>query len=352
MHKPNKTGIGGTFTAVLAALALAVSACASASDTDDGVVTIARANWDSGYMQAAVYAQLIEELGYEVSDPADNTRDPNGFYPALASGQFDLWANGWFPLHDIYLEGELVTGQSVDLPIEAVGTQVSSGALQGYMIDKATSDASSITSMSSLADSAVAAMFDVNGNGKADLFGCNEGWACKTVIDAHIAEFSWGGNVEQRSGDYSQLIGEDVKKRLDAGQPVLFYAWTPNWTYTAMPPGQDVVWLQSDAMEDDMGTDVVPGLDGCAGGADPCKLGWPVNSIRAVANSDFLDDNAKIKSLLEQVKIPLEDIAAQNAQQAAAMEYSEEQIRADAAKWIADNRSTVDGWLNAANSAG
>ena len=113
----NRSITGRTTTilaAVLAALALVLSACAA---DDDGEVTMARADWDSGYMQAAIYAQLIEELGYEVSDPAENERDPNGFYPALATGPFDLWVNGWFPLHDIYLAGMLVTGQTTDLPI-------------------------------------------------------------------------------------------------------------------------------------------------------------------------------------------------------------------------------------------
>ena len=42
--------------------------------------------------------------------------------------------------------------------------------------------------------------------------------------------------------------------------------------------------------------------------------------------------------------IPLQDIAAQNAKMAAG-DYSEAQITADAAAWIADNRALVDIWL-------
>ena len=237
-----------TLAVVLTAFALVLSACAA--DEDDGTVTMARATWESGHMQAAIYAQLLGELGYTVSDPAASTLDPNGFYPALASGQYDLWANGWFPIHDIYLEGELVTGQSVDLPIEPVGYQVRSGALQGYLIDKATADAMGITSMSQLSNASVASVFDIDGNGLADLIGCNEGWGCNGVIDSHIAELDWGSSVEQKSGDYNQLIA-GVRDRVDAGDPVLFYAWTPNWTYEVLTPGTDVVWLESPAPEDE-----------------------------------------------------------------------------------------------------
>ncbi|MYI14801.1 MAG: proline/glycine betaine ABC transporter substrate-binding protein ProX, partial [Acidimicrobiaceae bacterium] len=76
---------------------------------------------------------------------------------------------------------------------------------------------------------------------------------------------------------------------------------------------------------------------------NPCNLGWPVNSIQAVANSEFLDDNPDIRRLLEQVEIPLADIAAQNA-------GANPDAKADAAAWIADNRALVDIWL--ANARG
>ena len=73
-----------------------------------------------------------------------------------------------------------------------------------------------------------------------------------------------------------------------------------------------------------------------------------VNDIRAVANTDFLDDNPDIRRLLEVVAIPLSDIAAQNAKMAAADEYSDADVQADAEAWIAANRDRVDSWLASA----
>jgi len=319
----------------LAALVVLALVVIFSGEEEDQTVSMARATWSSGYMQAEVYAQLIGELGYTVTDPAAHTLDPYSFYPALDSGQYDLWANGWFPTHDIYLTAETAAGLEYDRSIEAVGYQVESGALQGYMIDKATADSMGITSMSQLADASVAAVFDQDGDGLADLIGCNEGWGCQTIIDNHIAELGWGSNVEQVSATYGELM-QGVQDRVAAGDPVLFYAWTPNWTYEALAPGVDAVWLESPALEDDEGTTEVRGLAGCA--SNPCNLGWPVNSIRAVGNSEFLDNNADIRRLLEQVQIPLADIAAQNAK-------ANPNAKADAAAWIADNRALVDIWL-------
>ena len=304
--------------AAVAASMLVLAACYAPED--DGIVTMARANWSSGYMQSAIYAELIEELGYEVTDPAAATLSPYSFYPALASGQYDLWANGWFPLHDIYLEGEVVTGQSVDLPIEPIGWQMADGGSDGLMIDKATADSLGINSMDGVAANADA--FDVDGDGKADLYGCNVGWACETAINEDIAEFSWGAKVEQISGTYDDLVMGVIDK-VEAGESVLFYAWTPNWTTDALAPGVSAVWLQSN-----------------------------VNDIRAVANTNFLDANPDIHRLLEVVAIPLSDIAAQNAKMASDSDYSEDDVRADAKAWIAANRDKVDSWLDSARAAG
>ena len=327
--------VGGLIALVVVALVVIFS-----GEEEDNTVTMARADWSSGYMQAEIYAQLIGELGYEVADPAAHTLNPNAFYPALDSGQYDLWANGWFPTHEIYLTAETAAGLEYDRSIEAVGQQIESGALQGYMIDKTTADSMGITSMSDLEDPSVAAVFDRDGDGLADLVGCNEGWGCATIIDNHIAELGWGDNVEHVQAVYGDLM-RGVQDRVAAGEPVLFYAWTPNWTYEALAPGVDAVWLTSPALEDDEGTTEVRGLGGCA--ANPCNLGWPVNSIRAVANTDFLDDNPDIRRLLEQVQIPLADIAAQNAK-------ANPDAKADAAAWIADNRALVDIWLTNAQS--
>lgn len=312
----------------------------------DASVRMARADWDTGFMQAAIYRQLLQELGYDVTNPAEDTRTPETFYPALAIGEVDLWANGWFPLHEPFLDRELVTGQRVSEPIEVVGTQVPQGAVQGYLIDKATAEAMNITSMGDFTRADVTAAFDQDGDGRADLYGCNQGWGCNLEITAHIAEHDWGPSVEQVVGDYDDLMA-DARRRVAAGDPTLFYTWTPNWTVAALEPGEDVVWLESAPLPGEERPTSIKELEGCAG-EDPCELGWVVNDIRAVANAELLDTNPPIRRLLEAVQIPADDIAEQNARMAAVDSYSDEQVQDDASAWIADNRKVVDEWLDSA----
>ena len=158
------------------------------------------------------------------------------FYEAVAAGDVDLWANGWFPLHD-----PLLTAHE---GAERVGTQVDGGALQGYFADLATATGAGIGGLADLAHPEVAARFDTDGDGKADLVGCNVGWSCAEIIDHHIEVYGLGATVEQVQGDYSALMSE-VAARYQEDLPVLFYTWTPNWTIGHLVPGRDVTWLQT-----------------------------------------------------------------------------------------------------------
>lgn len=308
-------------------------------------ITLARPTWDTGWFQAEVYRELLEQLGYRVNAP--KTLDNESFYQQAAAGEVDLWASGWFPLHHRYLAQPEMEGK-----VEPVGFEVPGGALQGYLIDRATAERLNILSLGDLATPEMAAEFDRDGDGKADLIGCNADWACAEVVNYHLQEYDLTATVKQIQGVYAPLMEETVT-RLRQGEPVLFYTWTPNWTVSELIPGEDVVWLEvpypslppdQRALESET---VITGVPGCV--ADPCTLGFPRNDIRAVANSEFLAQNPAVRSLLEQVTIPLADIAAQNARMLAG-EGDAADIRRHAREWIEANEDLVREWLTTAQA--
>ena len=327
---------------VVAALALPLGAAAAQSASDDAPrVRLARATWDTGWFQAEVFKILLERLGYRVDGPV--TMDNAEFYEALAAGEVDLWTNGWFPLHDPFL----ARSDSV----EAVGTVVDDGALQGYFVDAATAEAHGITSLGDLAAPALAALFDHDGDGRADLVGCQVRWSCAATIDHHLQAYGLSETVEHVQGDYSPLISETIA-RYRAGQPVLYYTWTPNWTVGEMVPGRDAVWLEVPfpSLPPDQASALdrtsIAGIAGCAN--DPCQTGWPPNDIRAVANADFLEANPSVRTLLQQVVIPLADISAQNFRMVTEGGDPAD-IRRHAEEWVAANAALVNRWISAAD---
>ena len=326
----------------LLAMGAALPALGQADEDPDGAKTVrmARATWDTGWFQAEVYRLLLLRLGYRVEGPV--TMENPDFYRAVAAGDVDLWANGWFPTHDGLIEEDLV---------ERVGTQVDAGALQGYFIDAATAGAHGITNLGDLADPEVAALFDLDADGRADLIGCETAWTCSQVIKHHLEVFGLDGTVEQVQGDYSPLIAETIA-RFEAGQPVLYYTWTPNWTVGQLVPGRDVVWLETPfpSLPPDQAAFLdqtsIRGIPGCAN--DPCLVGWPPNDIRAVANSGFLEANPSVRRLLEQAVIPLEDISEQNARMVRD-QGDPEDIRRHAEEWVEHNSDAVSTWIETAD---
>jgi ABC-type amino acid transport substrate-binding protein len=158
--------------------------------------------------------------------------------------------------------------------------------------------------------------------------------------------------VEQVQGDYSPMMAETIA-RYKRGAPVFFYTWTPNWTIGTLVPGQDVVWLEvpfaslPEGQKHAENQIAVKGIPGCA--TDPCAMGFPPSDIRVVANTAFLGQNPAVKRLAEVVKIPLEDIDAQNARMIDG-EDDDDDIRRHARDWIHKNRGKVDQWLKTANA--
>ena len=110
-------------------------------------ITMARADWSTGYFQAAVYQQLLEELGYSVTDPSELELGPSLAYLSMAQGDFDFWVNSWYPGHLSWWEPELPDGTTVGSHLEVVGEELIAGGLQGYLITKAFADEYGITTM-------------------------------------------------------------------------------------------------------------------------------------------------------------------------------------------------------------
>lgn len=306
-------------------------------------IRMARATWDTGWFQAEVYKQLLEALGYPVEGPT--TMSNWGFYQAASKGHMDLWVNAWLPGHETYMQGTADPSQ-----LEVIGDLVKVGALQGYLVDEKTAQAHGIHKLTDLRDPAIAALFDRDGNGKADLVGCDIGWVCADMIAHHLEAYGLSETVEQVQGDYAPLMA-DVVKRYKAGMPVLYYTWTPNWTVGILKPGDDARWLQvpfaslPEAQKTFESQIDIPQVPGCT--SSPCALGFPPNDIRATANRNFLDAHPDIRHLLTVVTIPLADISRQNARMIAG-EDSIGDIKRHATEWLQAHRSQTERWLSEA----
>jgi glycine betaine/proline transport system substrate-binding protein len=321
-------------------------------------VTAARANWSTGYFQAAVYAALLTELGFDVSDPAASEFPPSNGYTAMAQGEIDFWVNSWYPGHLSWHQNELPDGTLVGDNLTIVGEELMGSGLEGVLVTKSVADEYGITSMQQINDTPeLVELFDQDGDGKADLFGCPEDWTCDDIMNDMISFNGWD-NIAQVKAGYDGMIAESVN-RANAGDPVMQYTWSPSGYLTQLIPGDNTLWLSmggEDKILDGSTNEAFdfrggnPAMLGDTCTEDPCWIGWDAADIQVTANNEFLAANPAAEALFEVVVLSVIDVADQNVKYTNG-EDTEDDVKRHAAEWIADNRDLVDSWLDTARAA-
>lgn len=287
------------------------------------------------YFQHFVVQITLEKLGYKVNEHLE-AQFP-AMHLALGQGEADYTAVHWDPLHKKFYEE--AGGED---KLVRVGNLIED-AQQGYLIDKATAEKYGINNISQLSDPEVAKHFDADGDGKADLSGCNPGWGCERVIEHHLDEYGLRSTIQHNQGAYFALIADTIT-RFEAGEPIFYYTWTPLWVSSVLKPGIDTTWLNVpfSSLPDNRDADT-----STPDGRNP---GFEVNTIKILANKEFLSNNPAAKRLFELMSIPISDVNAAILRQHEG-EKDVAQIRKHAEEWVESHADLVNGWVADAAAA-
>nr|WP_293058225.1 glycine betaine ABC transporter substrate-binding protein [Okeania sp. SIO2B3] len=152
--------------------------------------------------------------------------------------------------------------------------------------------------------------------------------------------------------------------RYQEGKPILYYASQPEWIFSALKQGEDVVWLEVPFTLDNL-TEKDTLLD-------RKNLGFPIVQQRIVANKKFLEANPVVKRWLELVQIPLADLNVEELRIKEAIDRLENNVsdfslyrleiekiysfldrnlgssHRQAKKWVKNNQQQFDRWLKEA----
>jgi glycine betaine/proline transport system substrate-binding protein len=331
---------------ILLISSLVVPAFADQQKPGKGVrVQPARATWNTGYFQEALVRAGLKELGYQVQKPKELLNPL--FYQAVAFGDVDYWANGWFPMHKEHMPKNFAEKG------EVVGYVVKAGGLQGYLVSKREVEKFNIQSLDDFKRPEVKEAFDNNGDGKADLVACPPGWGCETTITYHLDVYGMNDHINPIKAGYTAGMA-DALANYNTGKPVFFYTWAPNWTIFKFKPGKDVMWINVPEIKarpvemEAVDRMTVSGVEGAV--SDPIKLGFVVADIQIVANKKFLAENPAAKKFFELFTLPLADINEQNTKMQNG-EKSQKNIERHAAEWVEKNQEQWARWLAAARKA-
>lgn len=284
------------------------------------------------YFQSRILFRALEDLGYTVEEPLE--AEIQTAHLAVGTGDADFYPIHWGTLQHAFFQES--GGEDV---LEKVGPFVA-GTLQGYLIDKSTYD-SGVTNLGDLKDPAIAAKFDSDGDGTADLAGCVPGWGCERVIEHQLTEFGLRDTVTHNQGAYNAIIADTIARH-ETGKSILYYTWTPYWVSGALVPGKDVEWLSVPYTSLPDGVKAETEFGGK-------NLGFAVDNIYIMATDSFLADNPPAAKLFEVAKIDVNDVSAQNKKMSDG-EDSSADIDRHVDQWIADHRAAYDSWLAAARA--
>ena len=326
-------------------------------------ITQARASWSSEYILSAIFHDMLEELGYEVSEPADTELANNVFYVSAAEGEVDFWAHAWLPNHDNFWDDELTDGSLLGDRIEAVGLMMKRAGLEGFLTNKSLIAEHGIETLGQINDDpALVALYDATddnpGDGVIQVYSCPEGWGCATIAEETFAFNGWD-NLEAVHAGYDAMFANALNRAQD-GDPFIAYSWFPSGYLASLIPGDNAIWLSLGGVETMLDGSTPLGLDYSESDpaalgpefctSDPCYTGWGAANIQVVANSAFLEANPAARALFEQVVIPPLDVTEQNIRYENG-ENTTSHVNNHAADWIKANRATVDEWLQTARDA-
>lgn len=297
----------------------------------------------ANYVVNRIVTQALVQLGYDIKP---TTVSSVLFFQAAAQGDLDLSVDINFPQRQPSFD------KVQDYLVKLGNGAIQGGGYNGYLIDKKTADQYGITSLEQLKDPKIAGLFGKDG--KASMIACDPGWSCDAIIQYQMDKFGLRDTVRTVTGKYEALMFETIAK-VKRGEPVFFYAWIPSWMTAALVPGRDVVWLPTpfDALPETMHitqSALTPGVPGCAGNADPCRMAMAAWNWQSVGNKKFIDANPAVKAFVEQVSFPLQSWSSWE-QALSEKGGSERVIRTLADDWISANKATFDGWVAKAQAA-
>ncbi|MEL7039297.1 MAG: glycine betaine/L-proline ABC transporter substrate-binding protein ProX [Cyanobacteria bacterium J06592_8] len=280
----------------------------------------------------------LEKLGYEteaikqLSIPLAHT--------AVSNGDLELYGPHWQKLQTQFFEKS-----GGDQKLERVGLLVKN-VLQGYKIDQKTAEQYNISTIDQLKDPEIAKLFDSDGDGKANLTGCNAGWGCELVIEHQLDAYELRDTVEHDQGEYDTLLANTVV-RYQQGKPILYYAYVPHWSASVFKPDQDTIWLEVPFTSLPKAQGNVTEKETSFEGKN---RGFAIDNIRILTNKNFLEANPAAQRLFELMSISIEDV---NAQQKLVQngENRPEDIRRHAEEWVQKNQQKFDSWVETAKQA-
>lgn len=270
--------------------------------------------WDGIYLPTYVMKAILEtQMGYTVE--VVNGDSVPQFFELVNTGNADVFISAWFPTNDFTFEqypnlvrvGQVYGGADRD-------------AFEGWMATNDFARQYDIDSIEDLFKPDVIAALDSDGDGRGELLGCPEAWACSQRHAEILADYGLDTAYDMDPIPDEETMLAQVDQRTNANDPAVFYMYQPV-AYPAEGTLDDrAMWLA---------------------GTEPYL---PLAFNRGVTRSEFVASHPDVVHLMQNIQVSGADVGA--AMRRVANEGRSAQLLNEIGQeWVTANEALVQSWL-------
>ena len=185
-------------------------------------------NWNSALVQNGIARYIVEHgYGHETSQIEGATVP---LFQGLRKGDVDITMEIWLPNQNVVWNAAVKAGEVIP-----VGKSLEDNWQSTFLIPAYVQEAHpELDSVEDLKEEQYKSLFaEADSGGKAVLYGCIAGWACRGVQegteagDGQIVAYGLSDHVELRDPGTSGALAAAINGAFAKEEPILFYYWGP-----------------------------------------------------------------------------------------------------------------------------
>ena len=312
-----------TLTGAAVTTALLASGAAQAADIVIGVP-----NWPSVRVTAHVLKVVIEDnLGLEVE--LQNGTNPVVF-EAMDSGAMHVHPEVWMP-NQVNLNNTFVKEKgTVRMNPNGVAGD------QAMCVTKGTAERTGIENLNDLTNPDMAKNFDTDGDGMGEIWIGAAGWASTNVEKIRAKSYGYDQTMTLKEMDETLALAE-VDNAVAQETNVVFFCYTPHHMFAL----HDLVILKEPAHDEAKWNVIQPTDDPEWLEKSDAGVAWSTAYLHIHYASALEADQPAAADLLSKVKLDTAAVSAMTYALVVEKQDPEEFAR----KWVDENGSLVDSWL-------
>ncbi|MEM1047088.1 MAG: glycine betaine ABC transporter substrate-binding protein [Pseudomonadota bacterium] len=313
-------------TAFLGAGLASVMAFGGVAQAADVVIGVP--NWPSVRVTAHVIKVVMEDnLGLEVE--LQNGTNPIVF-EAMDTGAMHVHPEVWLP-NQVNLNEKFVKDRkTVKMNPNGVA------AFQGMCVTEGTVALTGIKSLSDLTDPEMAAKFDTDGDGKGEIWIGAAGWASTNVEKVRAKSYGYAETMNLKEMDETLALAE-VDNAVAQNKPIVFFCYTPHHMFAL----HKLVVLEEPKYDAAKWNVIQPTDDPEWLEKSEAGVAWDLAYLHIHYAAALEESNPAAASLLANIKLDTDTVSSMTY----ALVVEKQDPEEFAKKWVADNGSLVDSWL-------